>query len=237
MRWPSTRGRGHVAAGLAEHPVVQQDAGDALAAAAGVQHLLQALVHHVAVALDREHDAVGLHRASRRSPPTARGRAAPARGRRRCSRTPCSSRCRARDRRAARTPSSCDRLEDRRMASGSPQPGHSVCSRVSSSSGFDCRDHRSFHGRSSCRSAAASARRRRERRRDPLADRLGVEQGPDAEARAVGGDAADGRPAHGRAPRAARRRSSGPRSARTRATGPHPCGGLGDRRRTGTATA
>ena len=52
---------GHVAAGLAEHAVVQQDARDALAARRGVQHLLQALVHHVAVALQREHERVGQH--------------------------------------------------------------------------------------------------------------------------------------------------------------------------------
>ena len=61
VRCPITRGRGHVAAGLAEHAVVQQDARDALAARRGVQHLLQALVHHVAVALEREHERVGQH--------------------------------------------------------------------------------------------------------------------------------------------------------------------------------
>ena len=54
-------GRGHVAAGLAEHAVVQQHARDGLAARRGVQHLLQALVHHVAVALEREHDRVREH--------------------------------------------------------------------------------------------------------------------------------------------------------------------------------
>ena len=88
------RGR-HVAAGLAEHAVVEQDAGDALAARRGVQHLLQALVDHVAVALEGEHDRRRGACASRRSRPTARGRAAPARGRRPwCPRSSCSSRCR-----------------------------------------------------------------------------------------------------------------------------------------------
>ena len=53
-------GGGHVAAGLTEHAVVQHDAGDVLAARGRVQHFLEALVHHVAVALHGEHDRVGL---------------------------------------------------------------------------------------------------------------------------------------------------------------------------------
>ena len=47
-----------MAAGLAEHAVVQQEAGDLLAAGRGVDDLLQALVHHVAVALDGEDERV-----------------------------------------------------------------------------------------------------------------------------------------------------------------------------------
>ena len=53
-------GGGHVPAGLAEHAVVEHEAGDALAARRGVQHLLQAFVHHVAVALHGDHEGVGL---------------------------------------------------------------------------------------------------------------------------------------------------------------------------------
>ncbi len=52
---------GHVPTGLSEHAVVQQDAGDVLTASRGVHDLLQAFVHHVAVALEREHERVGLH--------------------------------------------------------------------------------------------------------------------------------------------------------------------------------
>ena len=53
-------GRGHVTAGLAEHAVVEHEAGDALAARGGVQHLLESFVDHVAVALDGDHQRVGL---------------------------------------------------------------------------------------------------------------------------------------------------------------------------------
>ena len=54
-------GRGReVAAGLAEDAVVEHEAGDVLAPGGGVDDLLQALVDHVAIALDGEHDGVGL---------------------------------------------------------------------------------------------------------------------------------------------------------------------------------
>ena len=53
--------RRHVAAGLPEHAVVEQDAGDLLAAGRGVEYLLQAFVDHVAVALQREDERVGQH--------------------------------------------------------------------------------------------------------------------------------------------------------------------------------
>ena len=53
-------GGGHVPAGLAEHAVVEHEARDALAACGGVQHLLQSLVHHVAVALQRDDEVLGL---------------------------------------------------------------------------------------------------------------------------------------------------------------------------------
>ena len=53
-------GGGHVPAGLAEHAVVHHEAGDVLTPCRGVQHLLQALVHHVAVALDGDDERVGL---------------------------------------------------------------------------------------------------------------------------------------------------------------------------------
>src|SRR5438270_212174 len=54
-------GGGHVPAGLAEDAVVQQYARDVLASGRGVEHLLEALVDHVAVALHGEHGAVGSH--------------------------------------------------------------------------------------------------------------------------------------------------------------------------------
>ena len=108
-----------------------------LAARRGVEHLLQALVHHVAVALEREHERVRAACASRRSRPTARGRAAPARGRRRsCPRTTCSSRCPRRAIACSTWSRSSIVSRNCRTASGSPQPGHMWCSSVSSRSGF-----------------------------------------------------------------------------------------------------
>ena len=53
------RGGRHVPAGLAEHGVVEDDRGDALAARGRVQDLLQSLRDHVAVALHREDDSLG----------------------------------------------------------------------------------------------------------------------------------------------------------------------------------
>jgi hypothetical protein len=70
---PEDARRRHVAAGLAEHAVVQQDAGDLLAPCRRVEYLLETLVHHVAVALEREHHRIGPHalhaRRHRRCPP------------------------------------------------------------------------------------------------------------------------------------------------------------------------
>ena len=62
LRALTEHGRGgDVATGLAEHAVVEQHAGDVLAAGRRVQHLLETLVDHVAVALDREHEGIGPH--------------------------------------------------------------------------------------------------------------------------------------------------------------------------------
>ena len=58
---PDRRRRGHLAAGVAEHPVVEHEAGDRLAAAGGVQHLGEPFRDHVAVALQRVDGAIGEH--------------------------------------------------------------------------------------------------------------------------------------------------------------------------------
>ena len=51
-------GRGHMPAGLAEHAVVEHDAGHILAARRRVNDFLKTFIHHVAVALQGEDDAV-----------------------------------------------------------------------------------------------------------------------------------------------------------------------------------
>ena len=45
-----------MASRLAEHSVVQQNAGHILAPRGSMQHLLETFVHHVAIALDGEDD-------------------------------------------------------------------------------------------------------------------------------------------------------------------------------------
>ena len=121
-------GRGHVAAGLAEHAVVQQDARDGLAAGRGVQHLLQALVHHVAVALEGEHDGVGLHpldagRERRRAPVQRLQQVDVEVVREARVAADADDRDRARGPgRAPRSPRATARI-----AIGSPQPGHRWC--------------------------------------------------------------------------------------------------------------
>ena len=152
--------RGHVPAGLAEHAVVQQDARDALAARRGVEHLLQALVHHVAVALQREHERVGQHalhagRDRRRAPVQRLHEVDVHRARERRVAADAGDADRAR----RPTPSSSIVSRNCRTASGSPQPGHMWCSCVSSRSGF-CgstmrararRGRRVEHGSDGCR--------------------------------------------------------------------------------------
>ena len=54
-------GRRHVAARLAEDAVVQEDGRELLAPGGRVHDLLEPLGHHVAVALEREDEAVGQH--------------------------------------------------------------------------------------------------------------------------------------------------------------------------------
>ena len=145
--------RGHVAAGLAEHAVVQQDAGDVLAARRGVEHLLQAFVHHVAVALQREHERVGEHalhagRDRRRAAVQRLHEVDVHRARERRVAADAGDRDRARRRRRARR----SPRGTARTASGSPQPGHMWCSWVSSRSGFSASTMRApTRARSTCR--------------------------------------------------------------------------------------
>ena len=185
------------------------------------------------------------------------------RGRRRSSaRSSCSSRCPAtRDRSLARprAPASASRYT--RTASGSPQPGQmwslreqQVGLEVGELPGVRGRCARVEHGpdraASDCRhdillSTVLVHRQGRKRgvglaavqREDPVADHLGVEQRPDAEARAVGRDPADARPARG--PSTPRRTSSiiWPAHSSNTPTRRRARGRVAPPRRTGTARA
>ena len=165
-----------------------------LAAGRGVDHLLQALVHHVAVALHREHEGVGL------GPLHAGGE------RRRAAvqrlehldvevvrRTRCSSRCRTRRSCAARHRARRCASRIERIAIGSPQPGQRWCSPTSMSAGVKSSTRRagSIGGASvgmtvapgivpaSSETSSSSVPASRSRRY------VDVEVGRDAEARAV----------------------------------------------------
>ena len=194
-------------------PLLSSTAVKLLAARGAVDDLLQALGHHVAVALQGEDEAVGQHALHagrhRRRAAVQRLQDVDVHDRRE---TRCSSRCRRRRScgRARRAPSISSRIM--RSASGSPQPGQSECSRGEQQVGLRRRPSPASVVACSC-------------------GRLPAVDGGDARddvrrARAAGptpkpewswlmppiGDA----PARGRGRRAARPRSSARRSARTR---------------------